>query len=260
MPRANQSFANQRSVSLREMQTTDTVPLSPHSHRLQQMEVIEASLQERLMTIREGISKGSPPLQLPDTEKECIPPPSHLKGKGENDNRKKKHVRMTNQARKTRRAEHNKAIIDDLCMIVSDLFIAEKNLFVHESEELHDTNASVIEMVRNFLSELPLRYALGVETPSEVLVHMRLLAVARSDSCRAAVHIVPLENINYSSSPSRDLKLVTISCKDTNGLLEYITKLLATGGSRVIDADVMMTNSDSIVLVSSILHCVSYWP
>jgi hypothetical protein len=43
------------------------------------------------------------------------------------------------------------------------------------------------------------------------------------------------------------LKLVTISCADATGLLEYISKLLATGGSRVLDADVMLS-SDNIAL------------
>ena len=203
--------------------------------------------------MRKGIRGTSPPSHLHYPQNQCIPPASHFRVDGKNVDPEKKHIRMTNEARKTRRAEHNKAIIDDLCMIVSDLFISEKNLFVRESEEIHDTSASVIEMVRNFLSQLPMRYALGVETPSEVLVHMRLMAVARSDSYRAAVHIVNLETIDCSSLPSRDLKLVTISCRDTNGLLEYITKLLATGGSRVLDADVMMTALDSIVLVRSIL-------
>jgi serine/threonine protein kinase len=40
---------------------------------------------------------------------------------------------------------------------------------------------------------------------------------------------------------------VTISCSDANGLLEYITKLLSSGGSRVLDADVMLS-TDGIVL------------
>ena len=61
-----------------------------------------------------------------------------------------------------------------------------------------------------------------------------------------------LENDKHWMDPSsmygKSRRLVTIACVDTTGVLEHITKLLATGGSRVLDADVMLSR-DNIVLV-----------
>jgi len=219
---------------------------SPHSYRLIQKEVINQTMQERLMALRKTIkdAQASEP-QIEKTTKIAT-----------DDSQSHNPSRMTKERRNQRRAEHNQAIIDDLCDIVTDLFISEKSLFVDEEDEFQmegSTNQqeSIMKSVRQFLSDLPIRYALGVETPSEVLVHMRLVAAARSDDYHAAVHVVKLEspslpNRYYSSG--RDIKLVTISCSDRHGLLEYITgKLLATGGSRVLDADVM-TITENIVL------------
>jgi hypothetical protein len=77
------------------------------------------------------------------------------------------------------------------------------------------------------------------------------MAAVRSDQSRAVVHIVNLEgDTSFRQRPNRFLRLVTISCCDANGILEYITKLLATGGSRVLDADVMTTTDGTgIILV-----------
>jgi len=216
---------------------------SPHSYRLIQKEVINQTMQERLMTLRKTFKNGR------QTEKTAKISTGDTQSHHPN--------RMTKEIRNRRRAEHNQAIIDDLCDIVTDLFISEQSLFVDEEDEFQikgtstNQHKSIMKSVRQFLSDLPIRYALGVETPSEVLVHMRLVAAARSDDNHAAVHVVKLESPalpyrNYSCG--RDLKLVTISCTDRHGLLEYITgKLLATGGSRVLDADVM-TIAENIVL------------
>jgi hypothetical protein len=116
--------------------------------------------------------------------------------------------------------------------------------------------AIVMREVREFLENFPMRYSFSIQSPSEVLVHMRLVGVARSDEYRAAVHIVKIEKRkqkDYSGRcldfDSNNVRLVTISCSDRNGLLEYITKLLSSCGSRVLDADVMTTR-DNIALVS----------
>lgn len=165
--------------------------------------------------------------------------------------------RMANETRNRRRAEHSRAVTNDLCEIVSDMFVAESKL-LHPSKYGVDSilqREQVYKSVQRFIDALPSRYALGVDTPSEVLLHMRLMSAARADNSRAAVHIMNMENGSHWPSPSSDSKgisrrLVTIACADTNGLLEYITKLLATGGSRVLDADVMLS-SENIVLVST---------
>lgn len=220
---------------------------SPHSYRLIQKEVLNQTMQERLMALRKTFKNTQ---VLKDrTEKTTTKITT-------GDTQSHHPNRMTKETRNRRRAEHNQAIIDDLCDIVTDLFTSEQSLFVDEEDEFQikgktNQQESIMKSVRQFLSDLPIRYALGVETPSEVLVHMRLVAAARSDDNHAAVHVVKLESPalpyrNYSCG--RDLKLVTISCADRHGLLEYITgKLLATGGSRVLDADVM-TITENIVL------------
>lgn len=163
-----------------------------------------------------------------------------------------------NEQRNRRRAEHHQAVVVDLCEVVADLFIAESKLLKPLNYGVDHPAAQkdgIVKAIHTFVSALPPRYALGADTPSEVLLHMRLMAAARSDKTKAAVHIHNLEDDGErarkvaSYEDNRFLRLVTISCSDCRGLLEYITKLLATGGSRVLDADVMLS-TDGIVLVS----------
>jgi serine/threonine protein kinase len=167
-----------------------------------------------------------------------------------------------NQLRHRRRAEHNQAVIDDLCEVVADLFVAESKLLkpvnygvLEDATSCNSQRERIVTSTRNFLAALPTRYALGADTPSEVLLHMRLMAAARSDKSKAAVHIHNLEDdgnwgrtvVAASAKHQKLLRLVTISCNDATGLLELITRNLATGGSRVMDADVMLS-TDGIVL------------
>ena len=159
---------------------------------------------------------------------------------------------LANETRNRRRAEHSKAVIADLCEIVTDLFVAESKLLNPSNYGVQPSvrREEVLQSVEEFVSALPPRYALGADTPSEVLVHMRLMAAVRSDHTRAVVHIVNLEDGSASTTrPNRARRLVTICCEDATGLLEYISRLLATGGSRVLDADVMIS-TDGIILVS----------
>jgi len=238
----------------------------PYTHVAMKKVEIEARMQVRLEQLKgreKLISSWEVGAFIPP--KVNSPPPGILNTsswtKGTNDSivtDKSKYQNQTrNQTRNRRRAEHTQAVIDDLCEIVTDLFLAESKLlrFQIYQEPLSPKSSSasvasvsshkrgyVMDSVRRFLSDLPVRYALGVETPSEVLVHMRLMSVARGDEFSAAVHIVKVED------ERRNVRLVTISCRDCVGLLEYITRLLATGGSRVLDADVM-TTTDNVTLV-----------
>ena len=188
-----------------------------------------------------------------------------------------------NELRNRRRAEHAKAVVDDLCNVVADLYIAESKLLdprnygIPSNTNTMDMDSAVLTSqgskefdrshilptINAFVASLPLRYALGADTPSEVLLHMRLMAAARSDRTKAALHIhnlddedgnwtgviLPTANArNHSKGFDTSLRLVTISCNDCTGLLEYISRLLASSGSRVLDADVMLSK-DGIVLV-----------
>jgi hypothetical protein len=213
---------------------------------LQQKELLESRMAERLKKTREECfpdrSQSTSPITVPGDSSNIN---STVGG------------RMANETRNRRRAEHNRAVTNDLCEIVTDMFTAESKL-LNPSQYGVDSivqRAQVYKSVQRFIDALPSRYALGVDTPSEVLLHMRLVSAARADNSRAAVHIMNMENGSLWTNPSSDSKgisrrLVTIACADANGLLEYITKLLATGGSRVLDADVMLS-SDNIVLVST---------
>jgi predicted amino acid-binding ACT domain protein len=182
----------------------------------------------------------------------------------------------SNEARKSRRAQHHRAIIHDLTEIVSDLFLAESKLVnpslygVQPDHDLRLQREQVSKCVQDFILSLPPRYALGVESPSEVLIHMRLMAAVRADPSRPTVHIANLDDDAHWMSASSSIattfkaesesasgklhtnnsqrkRLVTICCTDQHGLLEYISRILATSGSRVLDADVMLS-SDSIAL------------
>ena len=129
--------------------------------------------------------------------------------------------------------------------------------------------SSVIKSaISSHLSSLPLRYALSIENPSEVLVHMRLMNSVRSARLKAAIHIAPLVvgrggmgSATHDSSsmsaahlrklPNRDeelpVRLITVCCYDAVGLLDFIARMLSTPTSTVLDADVMMS-SDSVAL------------
>lgn len=242
-----------RCISSKELGTLAPPSGSPYAHMLYQREVIEASLQQRLMDAR----KASTGLDRSITNS-----PGNRDADESTESSNRRHGGR-NESRNRRRAEHTKEVISDLCEIVADLFVAESKLLNPTSYGVDSSfqRDQILNTVKNFVNALPPRYALGVEAPSEVLVHMRLLAAARSDNAKAVVHITNLEGSHWEGEasttstrghrtlPRRSRHLVTICCQDALGLLEYITKLLASGGSRVLDADVMLSN-DNIALVS----------
>lgn len=220
---------------------------------LHQKEILNATMQQELMDRRQS-------LQPTGDQSLSSSPTGTVQGdtasEGESHSSQRERLPTAKEKRSRRRAEHTKAVIADLCEVVTDLFIAESKLLnasaygvvPHSSAQREEVLCSV----EQFVSALPPRYALSEDSPSEVLVHMRLMAAVRSDPTRAVVHIANLdEGVSANSFHRRSnhfLHLVTIACPDETGLLEYITKLLSTGGSRVLDADVMMS-TDGIVLV-----------
>jgi hypothetical protein len=80
------------------------------------------------------------------------------------------------RSRNRRRAAHHQAVVNDLCDIVADLFIAESKVVETRMACLTIRQVSIDVTVKAFITlfALPTR-ALGV-TPSEVLLHMRLMA------------------------------------------------------------------------------------
>lgn len=225
---------------------------SPFSFVLHQRDIVEATLQQRLMDARRLMISNdrslTPSPALHDQNSDC----------SDSSKQRAQQRELKNQIRNRRRAEHTKAVMNDLCEIVTDLFIAEAKLLKPASYGLDSSlqRDHVFNDVVAFVSDLPPRYALGVETPSEVLLHMRLTSAVRMDPSRAVVHIAHLKDNTQEEEIQRDHHVVTISCVDAHGLLEYITRLLSSGGSSVLDADVMMS-SDGIVLVSMSLALCS---
>lgn len=213
-------------------------------------------MQQKLMDRRQLLQPGEQSLSASPTGT-CADAASSEGGSHSSSQRER--LPTAKERRNRRRAEHTKAVIADLCEVVTDLFIAESKLLNPSAYGVVQNSLKqreeVLHSVEQFVSALPPRYALSEDSPSEVLVHMRLMAAVRSDPTRAVVHIANLDGdsgvsaSSFHRRPNRFLHLVTMSCSDVNGLLEYITKLLSTCGSRVLDADVMMS-TDSIVLVS----------
>uniref|UniRef100_A0A7S2Y8D6 Mitogen-activated protein kinase kinase kinase n=1 Tax=Entomoneis paludosa TaxID=265537 RepID=A0A7S2Y8D6_9STRA len=232
-----------RCFSSKELGTLAPPSGSRYQNMLQQKEQLEESTRRRLQeikaTARDTVSEQS----------------------DDSTSASSKLVEGGNESRNRRRIRHNKAIVEDLCDVVADLFLSESKLLQANEYGVsggtldYSKRESIVSSVQDFVSALPMRYALGVETPSEVLLHMRLMAAARADGNKASVHIRNLEHDDGSyrraapsnSSTDKALRLVTIACRDTQGLLELITRSLASGGSRVLDADVMLSKDGTVL-------------
>jgi hypothetical protein len=245
-------------MSSKELGTLAPPSGSPYAQFLSRKVEIETATRKKLLEMRQAEAN----LQW---HRSIVPHSSDSNDPSSSGSSRAQHE-CTNEVRNRRRAEHAKAVVDDLCDVVADLFLAESKLLdprnygVQTATRKVMDRAQIIPIIRAFVSSLPVRYALGADTPSEVLLHMRLMAAARADQTKVALHVHNLDDDNNwthtimtrspdRSGPHRSLRLVTISCHDCTGLLEYISRLLASSGSRVLDADVMLS-TDGIVLVS----------
>mmetsp|Transcript_4053 Transcript_4053/g.10331 ORF Transcript_4053/g.10331 Transcript_4053/m.10331 type:complete len:947 (-) Transcript_4053:1904-4744(-) len=234
-PRSNTGVRFRRCFSSKELGTLAPPSGSRYGEMMERKSEIEEATKQRLQEIKASLRDVA--IEQSDDSTSAS---SHPREGG-------------NQSRNRRRNEHNQAIVNDLCQVVADLFISESKLLQAASYGVADDpldpsrKDNVVASVHNFVSALPSRYALGIDTPSEVLLHMRLMAAARSDRTKAAVHIHSLDEDGEQGNSAGRIMLVTISCRDTQGLLELITRSLASGGSRVRDADAM-TSTDGVVL------------
>ena len=251
-------------MSSKELGTLAPPSGSPYAALLSRKKEIEEATRNKLHELRRAEANVQR-----ERESQHITPSESNDVSTSTSTRSQQHE-CANELRNRRRAEHAKAVVDDLCDVVADLYIAESKLLDPRIYGVpSDTNrlvsfdrSQVLPTIHSFVSSLPLRYALGADTPSEVLLHMRLMAAARSDRTKAALHIhnldddehswmgatIPAHTRNHTKGADASLRLVTISCHDCTGLLEYISRLLASSGSRVLDADVMLSK-DGIVLV-----------
>lgn len=276
-PNISTNLLSPRSISSKELSTWAPTTGSPHAFMLYKRNALAAEHQQRLIDARNAklpsaiahddsinslLSTSTPATGSSGEVVDIVKVSKKITTDQEGPHQG---TQLKNESRNRRRAEHTKAVIQDLCEIVTDLFDAESKLLNPSLYGVESANqrAKVLRDVTGFVSSLPPRYAMNIDTPSEVLLHMRLVAAVRSDRSRAVVHVSRAEDGEVRQSASRQptqivespedsrraRHLVTISCADANGLLEFMTKLLATGGSHVVDADVMIS-SEKIMLVS----------
>ncbi len=182
----------------------------------------------------------------------------------------------SNDRRKARRSQHLIAMTEDLIEGVVELFMQEQmtlptlsfDLMEKWNSSLSDTGRrrevtceEARDGIRNFIMTLPVRYPVGIYSPAEVLVHMRFLAEIRSEPLNAAVHINTLdEELNVESrlafcptlNGMRNLKVITVACAHTIGLMEMVMGSLVTGGSEILETDYLLS-SEKMMLVSRCL-------
>jgi len=122
------------------------------------------------------------------------------------------------------------------------------------STDLTRTQTMINTTVRNFITSLPSRYVLSVESPGEVLVHMRLVASVRNDPLHAFIHV----GFHYQEVPScrgqSNVKTLVVSCANTSGLMEYLMNLLVAGGNEIFDTNFLLTSGDKIVLIRCVIR------
>ena len=128
----------------------------------------------------------------------------------------------------------------------------------HSSDEVNTEGAHIARAVRNFIQHLPLRYSLSIESPSEVMLHMRSLALVARNPSRPCVHVTNIdvsEELDHLAFRASDhgmsnLKRISIAVVHTLGFMEFVMGLLVSGGNDVLDID-FITSSEKIVLVSA---------
>lgn len=140
--------------------------------------------------------------------------------------------------------------------------------------------------LHNFVHSFPLRYALGIHNPSDILLHMTMLEDVKihgphfssvhisselshfstslgyslNDMSNNSSHAYSMHSSTHSESSShhsRHIKAVTIVCPQTTGLLEFIIGLWEAGGSDILDCNIVVSK-ERIVLVSFIYIFISF--
>lgn len=134
---------------------------------LHQRDVLEAEMQQRLQEARQ--SNLSSDRSLDSKSLDSITSKQDASDSSEC-SKKRTNRQLKNESRNKRRAEATRAVTGDLCEIVTDLFIAEAKLLNPAIYGIEPSlqRDQVYRDVLDFVSELPSRYALGVNTPSEV--------------------------------------------------------------------------------------------
>jgi hypothetical protein len=129
----------QRCLSNKDLRTVAPLSGSPYSFMLYQKEQISAQMTQRLKQ-----TLASPPTRITSDDSSG----STLGGP------------MNNRARNQRRAEHNRAVTNELCEIVTDLFVAESKLISPSKYGVDSAHKreQVLRSVERFVGSLPPRY------------------------------------------------------------------------------------------------------
>jgi len=189
----------------------------------------------------------------------------------------------SNDRRKIRRSEQLQMVIKDLIEETSEFYTSEPASRDYDGYDVIEewgmmtssdggidlhTEGSISSAVQNFIGSLPPRYAFVVESPQEVLSHMRALATIYKNPTKAFVEVtnfdacktnscesVPLIQLAFcpNSNGMTNLKLVTIACNHTIGIMEFITGLLVSGGSKILDTNYMLS-SKKVMLIKCIIN------
>lgn len=109
----------------------------------------------------------------------------------------------------------------------------------------------VKSLIRTFVTSLPLRYVLSIDSPGEALLHMRRLAYIRRDELNTSVHIKESDSndITFCTEGSKNVKTIFVCCAHTIGLMEFLMGRLVAGGNEIFDTNLFLS-SEKIMLVS----------
>jgi len=180
-----------------------------------------------------------------------------------------------NEMRKTRFNEQITLLTNELSTFVCELISTEHKVqsksqligiwnpgYIHDGTAGEDSIPMVDAIkvaIDNFMKTLPSRYALGIDSPAEVMAHMRFIGIVKKNPAKSAVHIsrkdsIPMQLTFYTgASGMSNLKLITITCVHTIGLLNLVTGFLVTGGSEILDCNYLLS-SDKIMLIRCIVN------
>ena len=104
-------FSIIRCMSSKELGTLAPPSGSPYATMIYQKEALEISMRQKLATMRQS-----------------APEPDHHCQSDESSSSSRARGERTNEMRNRRRAQHAQAVVEDLCNVVADLFIAESKL------------------------------------------------------------------------------------------------------------------------------------
>lgn len=187
---------------------------------------------------------------------------------------KSKTVLNANEIRKTRFNEQITILTNELSICVCDLISTEHKVqskcqligiwnpgYVYDEIAGQDSIPvdAIKVAIENFMKTLPSRYSVGIDSPTEVMAHMSFIGIVKKNLAKSTVHIsrkdtIPLQLTFYTgASRMSNLKLITIVCVHTIGLLNLVTGFLVSGGSEILDCNYLLS-SDKIMLIRCIVN------